>query len=929
MAKLISACLILLTIANTAPAEQPTPPAVEAVDFASAEVYRSTKEPGYTSWVSFFPGEKGQWYLTCEEVSKPDKPLPKATREQFYAMGLPAGYDKSQYQMEMVILESTDDMKTWHVISRQPCRFQHSAGSFGQARTRDGRFLRFVWSVYSLDPKIKPNEILYESRDNGKTWIKREAFHDSHFISHPHRLRTLRDGTLVLALPLGMKWGPGTDRPLRTCSDLDAPSNLQMHLCFSFDQGRTWTSPLPIYAGQQVSETDFVELPSGDLLCINNSIFGMPGRQIIYREGNRFTPGPFQRVKSGMVPETVALTEDGILVGCLRNSSYHWSDDLGRTWQPLNGAKKMGKEMYQPWINYLGHGKFACAGHYGYDDAIEKADQYLMIHTFTLKVNHRTLDTHLSVVRDFDQSTGFWPNSYTITLDCGGKPLPDKELTFWYVLRDQPGFDSWNVKTIEERMKLGGTIIEARTGPDGKARVSIPELDKVREVHSPYQFVVLFNADRADKDYKPAQSPQFTQHAYWTQDPPPSAARISVREGRFVEKTSGKPYAPLGVNYYRVNKPGQHATFSPAYYDRAFIEEMMDDVAARGFNTIRTFQCYTVGEDGIVTSPQAREISPAYLDNVIHFLEQARKRHLHVIFTWDAWNPGSEWLSSIPLPDESKYHFLPKWDRQPGPNSFRIDMSAVRTRANCITELIKSIKQRDPGLLPVVMSWELENEVYFTTAQPPLDTREGTFDFGGKTYNLASDDEFQALMDAIVSQWSNALTEAVRKADPEALVGAPVYTFAAVGRTGPGTLSKDTTKDPRIPARPMALLKTGIDYLDIHLYAWKSDTETVGDFLARSLASDEFDQLQSEAREAGKPIVSGEIGVFAHYLRKPDLTIDHTLGVQCLREHLTGINQRGIAGVLYWPYGNPDSKPGDETPPIVLFPQYADVLHQK
>ena len=41
---------------------------------------------------------------------------------------------------------------------------------FGQARTADGRFLRFVWSCYSLDPTVKANEILYMSNDDGQTW---------------------------------------------------------------------------------------------------------------------------------------------------------------------------------------------------------------------------------------------------------------------------------------------------------------------------------------------------------------------------------------------------------------------------------------------------------------------------------------------------------------------------------------------------------------------------------------------------------------------------------------------------------------------------------------------------------------------------------------------------------------------------------------
>jgi hypothetical protein len=59
-------------------------------------------------------------------------------------MGLPDGYDKSPLHMEVVLLESRDQCQTWNVLSRWPCRFQHSAGSFAAARTSDGRFLRAV-----------------------------------------------------------------------------------------------------------------------------------------------------------------------------------------------------------------------------------------------------------------------------------------------------------------------------------------------------------------------------------------------------------------------------------------------------------------------------------------------------------------------------------------------------------------------------------------------------------------------------------------------------------------------------------------------------------------------------------------------------------------------------------------------------------------
>ena len=154
-----------------------TEPPVEAVDFSSQVVFRSKRPPGYAAWVSFFPGENGQWYIGCEEVSLPEEPLPQTSPEQWYGMGLPSGYDKSQYLMEAVLLESTDEIKTWHLISHEPYRHQHAVGQFATARTRDGRFLRFNWAYYSLDPSFKTNEILRESNDNGKTWRNVPPFH--------------------------------------------------------------------------------------------------------------------------------------------------------------------------------------------------------------------------------------------------------------------------------------------------------------------------------------------------------------------------------------------------------------------------------------------------------------------------------------------------------------------------------------------------------------------------------------------------------------------------------------------------------------------------------------------------------------------------------------------------------------------------------
>jgi hypothetical protein len=413
----------------------------------------------------------------------------------------------------------------------------------------------------------------------------------------------------------------------------------------------------------------------------------------------------------------------------------------------------------------------------------------------------------------------------------------------------------------------------------------------------------------------------------------PALPRLAVQAGRFVEKDSREPFTPLGVNYFRTGKVKSgkvvHATFCPGFYDRPYIERMMGEVAGWGFNTVRTFQAYHVGEEGILASPEAREISPAYLANVVHFLRQAQRCRLRVIFSWDVWLPPSAWWAAAALPGEAACDLRTPWDEALGINNFRLGLESLRTRANAIVALIEALRREDAGLLSTVLSWELENEVFFASDRAPFASRRGAFHFAGRDYDLASDAETQALMDAIIVQWANLGAEAIHRADPDALVGTGVFAFNAVGRTGPGTLSTDQTKDNRIPARPLALLRSKLDYLDVHLYAWRSPAQSVAAHLDRDLASIEWEALQAAARQAGKPILCGESGVFANYLRSPPAwAIDHALGLACHREHQQALAAKGLAGTLYWHYGNPDTTANDESPALSLFPAYAQALRE-
>jgi hypothetical protein len=250
---------------------------------------------------------------------------------------------------------------------------------------------------------------------------------------------------------------------------------------------------------------------------INNSIFANPGRQFIYRDGPRFVPGPLEFIRSGSVPETVCLTADGVLVGCMRPGSYAWSDDLGENWQPLSGVAGNG-EVYQPWIHALSDGRIVCAGHFGADDPIASGRSHentIHLHTFRLQVNQHTQSTRLRIARDYDAPRRHWLNRYTLRLTQGDQPLAGKEIEVWFVERYQPGYNSYNSASLDERMQSGGTLLRVTTDEQGRAQVQLPEnYDQTTDPHLSYQLIARFNANRADPVYKPSQTPQLEYYAY-------------------------------------------------------------------------------------------------------------------------------------------------------------------------------------------------------------------------------------------------------------------------------------------------------------------------------------------------------------------------------------------------------------------------------
>jgi hypothetical protein len=357
----------------------------------------------------------------------------------------------------------------------------------------------------------------------------------------------------------------------------------------------------------------------------------------------------------------------------------------------------------------------------------------------------------------------------------------------------------------------------------------------------------------------------------------PPLPRVGVRDGRFVAE--GKEFRPRGFNYVRL-RPTWHGTFSPKRYEATRAEAMLADLEAHGFNIVRVFIDHDAGE-GVVAARDATELSPAFMANVLDFLGRALRHRVYVV------------PSLIHLPQCKRYSDM--LGEPPanvgGANVFYLSQGHIDSKARYVADFAAAVRKHDPGLLTTVFAYELDNETHLQATAPPFSLAAGAATpANGKTYDLSSEDDLQRMADDNVARWANACAEAIRKADPAAMVSTNVFTFRAIGRSGPGRLRRDQSKDRRFPARPLALAETSLDYLDIHFYPFDDQT------LDRDLASIEFEQLKTACAKRGKPLVMGEFGAF----KGPYKTLPEAAAA--MTRHVRRVADLGFAGYIYWTY---------------------------
>jgi hypothetical protein len=470
--------------------------AAQADAFREHDIYRPAVRPGHVAWVTAWNDPEGGLYVSFIEKKRGRNLLWKPySLEAWEAFGLPYGYHTAMGNAakdivyEYVILKSTDQGSSWKEIGRS---VSASDSTVSWTSLPGGEIGRSLANDYSATVREETMMSWFEtSADGGKTWRRQGDIFEGHNGSgSPHRLRRLRDGTLAQLASVTTPWGPGTERTGRHVKRPNVKFEATPSLFFSRDGGQTWSSPLPVLPGVvEAWEPDFVELRSGDLLVMNSTVQGgAQARQYVRPTRFGWVPSPLFDVEAGRVPETVVLTDSGVLVGAVRGGGYFASKDEGATWHQIAGLPKAG---YQPFITQLSGGRLFCAWHGGGGDVeFGKHDLWIGAHSFRL-AGTLPEPVQLSLTRELDEARERYTHSFRATLSAAGRPLAGRTIKFTVKRRSRP-----------EQMEM-----TAVTNDAGEARIDLAsQFAGETDIHLHYRVQARFDPGAGDSGLGAAAS---------------------------------------------------------------------------------------------------------------------------------------------------------------------------------------------------------------------------------------------------------------------------------------------------------------------------------------------------------------------------------------------------------------------------------------
>jgi hypothetical protein len=192
--------------------------------------------------------------------------------------------------------------------------------------------------------------------------------------------------------------------------------------------------------------------------------------------------------------------------------------------------------------------------------------------------------------------------------------------------------------------------------------------------------------------------------------------------------------------------------------------------------------------------------SSAYMDNIVDFLNQSEQNQIYVMFTQD-WLPGGKYGNILNQDCCTTFtsmnaNYLPPAGWRANKLFFQ-DFAKTLIRMGAPTEYI--------------FSYQLRNEMFYDSDQPPLSFTSGIVTTAnGKSYDMASAEDKQRMMEENNIFWLDTIRAAILEVDPTALV--------SVGLFVPHGPNPARIGDARVVVSIPAIWQSTMDFIDLHAY---------------------------------------------------------------------------------------------------------------
>ena len=316
---------------------------------------------------------------------------------------------------------------------------------------------------------------------------------------------------------------------------------------------------------------------------------------------------------------------------------------------------------------------------------------------------------------------------------------------------------------------------------------------------------------------------------------PPPDHRIGIRVndgiGEFFDRATNEKFIPRGMNYVHLGTQTDpsggsavyHIVFDPDKYDTQKIDAALKQMHEGGYNVVRVFLSpNTIGT--------ADGLSEPYMENVSDFLTRAKQNQIHVMFTLDGF-PGGKYDSIIERDCCTNFNSM---------NLNYLSPAGLEANVTFFQDFIQSLLNlRAPT--DIIFSYELRNEMFYETDQPPLSLARGKITAAnGKTYDMASTQDKEKMVEENLVYWIDTVRSAILEKDPTALV--------SVGFLHPQTPNAARVGDPRLAVTEPAIWNSQVDFIDLHVHpGFELDlSQYVENFGIKNMQT--------------KPIIMGEFG---------------------------------------------------------------------